>query len=581
MSFSRVQIVGSQANPDYVYYNATIVNNSVSTTSLTDDPPITFQDTRLGPVVKDSSQYDLAVMNFSLNGASKTLPVFIPQIQATTSSVQTRAATAANIAITVPTQSTYSGVAPTNSTVVYKQPSQIVSAGFYVSVSCPTAPQYNTTNALVTAANATTFTVITPTSVTGTATTSSAAFTYTYIDPTKVNNTVYSVTFAAFNGTANGKYLNSTQYIQWEPENQTSYTVVPTSAYPVQSQGDYYYCYTYNHWVRLINKALYTAWNDVTSSAGYAASSAGTAIACPFVEFDETTGLFSISQDAQTSICPVGSSLTSPFKISTVTTTSSLPTGAYSLVGMNSNLEGLISNWENIYYGANKTFAGATAGNSYTNVNLSSTGAATLGTATGIICPLPEVVISNGMYGFDTVASATAMTYQPVGVGIKTKPVVSSYAITNPFTAVATSGSTLVVMVRQTESNISSGSLWSPCCSFVIATNSIPVRMEANANPVILGQGNVGLDNGVAGSFQKVLIETPINAVTADLWRGWILYEPLVPSYTSLDPVHDGITQLDFQVYWRNRLTNLLTPLRLPNTGTMSIRLQFRRKGVN
>jgi len=474
MSFSKVHIAGSKANPDFVYYNATVVNNTVRTTQLADDPTILFQDSRQGPIIKDVSNYDVSVEYFSLNGATKTLPVLIPQIQV------------------------------------------------------------------------------------GTA----------------INNTVYSVTFAAFNGTANGNYVSSTQYIVWEPENVTSYTVVPTTASPRQSESDYYYTYTYAHFVRLINKALHNAWTDVTSSTGYAASSAGTAINCPFVEFDETTGLFTINQDAQTSIVPIGSQPPAPFKVTAVSSSSSLPTGAYSLVGMNSNLEGLISNWENIYYGAGKTFFGATAAKSFTN----GTGAFATSTLTsGTICPLPEVVISNGMSGFDTTGSSTAMTSNPIGVGIKTKPVVSTYQLTNPFTALTTS---MPIMVRMTETNISTGSLWSPCASFVIGTNTIPVRMEEIANPVSVGEGNNGGESAVAGSFQKVLIETPINAVTADLWRGWVLYQPLTPTSSSLDSVHDGLSQLDFQVYWRNRLTNALIPLKLYNTGTFNIRLLFRRKGV-
>lgn len=773
MSFSKVSVVGSQANPDYVYYNATVVNNTVTTTLQGDDPVISFQDTRQGPVIKDSSQYDLAVSNFTLNGATKTLPVFIPQIQATVSTVLTVAsgsgvsaptytqaantATAPNTPLGTPVNivsvstgtgvttfvlsgipagmtlgtavyysitaatgtgtkipdayalqvvgwdtasssvyldfnsSSYSptagntgtfwlwtvgGTAPptvetfpqqngssatptslkyyytgtqptgavvgnkvtitgatvnstvtgtfpyvnitnnmavttaaitavdtagssfsvaysgpaiqtyttytatfftniltTSTSVTYTSNGAAVKVGFYVSVKVPTATQFNTTNALVIATTSTSFTVANPLGLTSS---SPVSYTYTYIDPTLVNNTVYSVTFAAFNGTANGKYISSTQFIVWEPENQTTYTVAPLTAYPTQQlNNDYYYCYTYNHWVRLINKALNNAWKDVTSSTGYAASSAGTAIMCPFVEFDETTGLFSISQDAQTSIVPIGSSPPAPYNVTAVSSSSSLPTGAYSLVGMNSNLEGLISNWENIYYGAGKTFKGATAANSYTN----GTGAfatSTLATASGFICPLPEVVISNGMSGFDTVASGTPMTFQPVGVGCKSKPTIASYFITNPFT----NGVTTSVMCRQTETNISTGSLWSPISSFVIGTVSIPVRMEEIANPVVIGSGNNGAESSVAGSFQKVLLETPINAVTADLWRGWVFYQPLVPTFSSLDPVHDGLTQMDFQVYWRNRLTNSLVPLRLYNTGTFNIRLLFRRKGV-
>ena len=163
-----------------------------------------------------------------------------------------------------------------------------------------------------------------------------------------------------------------------------------------------------------------------------------------------------------------------------------------------------------------------------------------------------------------------------MGVSLKTKPQVSSYQLTNPFTGGLI---TNAYFVRQTQDFISTGTLWSPIASFVLGTSQIPVRMENSSNPISIGSANIG-SNGSAANFQKVLLEVPINAVTADLWRGWVLYEPLVPTFSSLDPVHDGVTQLDVSVYWRNRLTNSLTPLKLYNSGTMSLRLKLQRRDV-
>ena len=128
--------------------------------------------------------------------------------------------------------------------------------------------------------------------------------------------------------------------------------------------------------------------------------------------------------------------------------------------------------------------------------------------------------------------------------------------------------------------SICSHPIWSPIASFVLATTQIPVRNEATANPISFGQKNVGGENGNGGAFQKVLIETPINALTADIWKGWILYEPLTLTYSSLDPSHDGVSDIDVNLFWRNRLTNSLVPVRVPNQGSMSFRLLFKRKLV-
>lgn len=437
MSFSQVRITGNKSNPDFVYYNATVINNEVTTTAQTDDPPVTFQDTRQTPLVVDTSQYTVSVENFSMNGVTKTLPIFIPQ----------------------------------------------VSGG--------------------------------------------------------VNDTIYTVTYSNFNGTT---YRSDTQKVIWEPENKTPFTVVPTTFPPsnAQSESDYYYCYTYTHWVKLVNKALRTAWTNV--------SQGGTL--CPFFEFDETTGLFSLNQDAKTSIAPVGTTLPAPFSVS-FTATGSYLTGEYSFVGCNANLEGLLSNFESDYYADGVYWRNAIANGE-----------------------LPESVFNFGLTNLNS--SSVAVGTDPVGVSLKTKPTTSNLTIRNPFTNAEIADS---VFVRMTQDYISIGSLWSPISSFVISTNQIPVRSEFVAAPVRLGSDNLG-GGGVNAAFQKVLLEVPINAITADLWRGWVMYEPLTPTKSSLDAVHDGLTQLDFSLYWRNRLTNSLIPCRIYNSGTFSLRLLFERRGL-
>ena len=81
MSFTNVEIDGKKATPDRVYYNATVVNNTQSTIQQSDDPTVVFQDARQNPLIPDASSYEVSVQNFTLNGAPKTLPLFIPQIQ--------------------------------------------------------------------------------------------------------------------------------------------------------------------------------------------------------------------------------------------------------------------------------------------------------------------------------------------------------------------------------------------------------------------------------------------------------------------------------------------------------------------
>ena len=476
MSFTKHILTGSSADGEYVYYNATVVNNTVSTTQSTDDPNVYFQDTRITPVVKDTSQYVVSVDNFTINGGQKDLPVFIPQI----------------------------------------------------------------------------------------------------VVGSDINLTIYTVTFAcAGRGTGTGTsasntYVQSTIPITWIPENQAQFTVIPQTATPRQAETNYYYCYSYDHWVNLMNNALVAAWRDVIYKAGVQGLTVGTV--CPYFTFNQTTGLFSLHQDAQTSWLPFGTTAQSSGSVSSAaqgvsdplapyipfgpSTASGYGTSEFSFVGWNTNLDNLIANMDTIYFGGNST-------------------------------PIPNGVGYNYAAATSTVVAPSAVTwtgpaqlYYPENI-VNVIPVQDQmgsnvFTLTSPYGNPTTAAAP--VYVSQTQDFISTGTLWSPIASFVLVTNQIPVRFEANASPVFLGQGNSGGGTQSSGASQKVLLETPIDAVTADIWRGFIQYKPLTPIFSALDPCQDGLTNLDVAFYWRNRLTNSLIPLQNTNSGTVSFRLRFVKK---
>ena len=438
--FSSVKIDGRKATPDCVYYNGTIINNSLSSTQTTDDPEIDFEDSRQTPLVLDSSDYQVSVQSFTLNGATRTLPLFIPQI--------------------IP-------------------------------------------------------------------------------DATDVTTTIYTITFSTF---YNSTYLTNTQNIIWVPENQASFTKVPTTSLPVQQESDYYYCYTYTHWISLVNKALRLAWTICGGGTTFGTQ-------CAWFEYDEDTGLFSFNQDSKTCMTPVGVALIPPFQSATqLPVGTTYYSGDYSFVGINTCLEGLLSNFPAIYYGSGQLW-NSQAGKF-----------------------LPEVVIDTGL----TINLKTAVTpvNGMVGVTLKSTPKTSIFQLANPFTGAAIADSFFVRLIQDYSST---GLSWSPVGSLVLGTTQIHVRNEAMGNPIVLGDSNLG-SISTSGSFQKVLVEFSINAKQSDLWKGFILYEPFVPTFSSLDPSHAGISDIDLQLGWRNRLTNSIIPLKLPNQASVSFRLLFKRK---
>lgn len=134
-------------------------------------------------------------------------------------------------------------------------------------------------------------------------------------------------------------------------------------------------------------------------------------------------------------------------------------------------------------------------------------------------------------------------------------------------------GTQYVVLVQDFQST---SSLWSPVASIVIGTQFITVREEYSGTPITIGSGNLG-SNASTGSFQKVLLETPIEVLPQESWRGLLYYEQKVDKMSSLGMSKEDLKNLDIQVYWRNRLTNSLSPLTLYNGGSANIRLLFKR----
>jgi hypothetical protein len=541
MSFSNVEIEGKKAAPDRIYYNATVINNTQTTIQQDDDPSVVFQDQRQTPLVPDASNYEVSVQNFTLNGAPKTLPLFIPQISPPITTTIQAGVTAVVSNSTV--QSNTTSPPTYYKQIKYNFPNSFSVGNIVNQCSGFTEGFLNfTTPQKIIACDSVSFTIIEYKEGAIDGTYTPVGFVaFEYQDPTIIDTTIYTITFSCFDGST---YRSSTIPILWVPENKAPYTAVPTTALPTQKESDYYYCYTYTHWIQLVNTALRLAWTTAGGGVLF-----GTL--CPWFEYDETTGLFSINQDSKTSMTPVGTALSAPYNV-TYTAAGLYTAGEYSFVGMNTCLESLLTNFNSQYYAYGQFW------NNDPTLPL-----------------LPEIIIDMGLPINLLNIPLGATTNSAVGVSLRTVPKTSIFQLANPFdyTPITTG-----VFVRLVQDYISTGGIWSPIASFVLGTSQVPVRNEASANPITFGAANIGGNTSTSGSFQKVLIEAPINALRADYWKGFIFYEPTTLTYSTLDPSHDGIQNVDISLYWRNRLTNALIPVRLPNQGSVSFRLLFKKK---
>jgi len=590
MSFTKQIVTGSSADGDYVYYNATIVNNTVKTTQTTDDPQCSFEDSRLNPLLRDASQYVVSVDNFVLNGATKELPLLIPQILPRPLTASVTAAT----------------VSADGKTITYTVTQNLVGGQKIYSVSGLSVDGFNIGESIIVSSTASTLTMLNVNNLAA-GLTSSGTGTLSYPSATDVHTTIYTVSFGLQLGTGSGTTTSSgtlttflaTEPIQWVTEVQSPNVTPPLTANPRQQESPFYYVYTYQHWLNLLNNALTKCWRDVMYKAQVTLGFGGTQ--CPFFEFNPATGLFSLCQDSLTSWIPYGQSKqtnttvtdqhagvsdwTYPFAPAFAPTTTLLGRGQgtaggtatgtgtgtsgavnqlvspygereFSFVGMNTNLEGLMTNFDTVFYGGNAVVA-STTGYYY--------------------APLKGSAIPPATASADFVtASASDPIYFPENV-INVVPDARSdcfFTLPQPWAVTTPS---LIYYIRETQDFISTGTLWSPISSFVLGTSQIPVRMEQMASPVLLGTGSLGGTNP-SGAGQRVLLEVPIDCVTADLWRGYVLYKPLTPIFSALDSTQQELSTIDISMGWRNRLTNEVVPLRLYNSGTVTFRLRFIRK---
>lgn len=390
--------------------------------------------------------------------------------------------------------------------------------------------------------------------------TDASGVTYTTIPD--VNKTVYEVTFgllfdACPSGTANRSYTYS-RNITWITENVNA--AVPRTQVrapsPVGSKTnlplaqqeitDYYYGYTYNHWLICLNNALTLAWQDATNAAVTDLTASGFTSSviprCPRFEYDEVTKLFSLYCDVNSSASP--QVISGGFQVT-------------SFVGMNTNLEGLMTNFDTQYYGD--------------SILINST----------LSVPNPTPAIT-GPY----VPQGSSITYYPENIiAVRNKSGTNIQLSVDPstglgYTSAPSSRQLSYITYVITQDFQSTGSLWSPIADIVLTTTSIPVRNEFVTAPSKFGFGNLGSAAAQGTAIQAVICDFQVqSSQTSDDFRGYLKYEPNIHKIVKLAPSKDELKSIDIQVWWKYRLTNELIPLRIYNLGTITVQLMFRRIG--
>jgi len=522
MSYSYKSIIDGGADTELIYYNANIINTNQTDASVPLDPPIVrFNESRDAPIVRDASQYNFSITRFTMNGPNKNLPLFIPTIQTNGSFF--------------PFQNS------PNRTIYY--------------VSIPYQRSWAFTDSTG-AAQTKTFTVAPQ----------STAITY-------------------------------------RPEIQNT-QIAPVPAIPVGGftrqilTTRYYWIYTYKHWCDLVNETFLTAlqstwiaftliWNtdpdiDLTASP-FPYPTFNDFLAdhdVPFIKYNEETRLFEIYGDTRAfNVCsqltgginpitglPNGTNVPIPAFQSSVIPPAPFPaqpaSEPYLRLFMNSNLYGLLTNFNNTNYSAS-------AGSS---IPFPLTTATTIPTDTFTITPTLytyEILFPNQNY-------TNILNNNPTLQGSSSVPP-PAY---NPYFLIPTTKQRTYWISKQDYN--STGSLWSPVQSIVFTSTLLPVKREYTGKPLQLGDSNNNSTSNSTSAFEPIIADFVIDQQyeKAEGWRDFTIYEPTAEyKMISLTASHDEIRNIDIQVYWKYRLTGELIPLTMFNCSDVSIKMLFRKTG--
>ena len=292
---------------------------------------------------------------------------------------------------------------------------------------------------------------------------------------------------------------------------------------PINQQdirSTYYWIYTYGHFCKLVNETLHDIIKDLQIAyTAYQATFVGPCTNLliisqePKIFFTQSTNLFSIYYDARSA---GGDN-------STNTSFGSILEEILTL-SMNTNLFNLLNNFE------------------FENV--------------GVNQPLYDI------YKLKVVNKNYTNWIAPVfGIpaAIDPQPAADGYWV-------------------MTQNYSSTSTLWSPISSIVFTSTLIPIYPEQVGEPSYFGDSNdLGFTTS-SSAFSPIITDISLPLQNAHDYRQFIEYAPSAEyRMTSLGRSKQSLSNIDVQVFFKNRLDNSLYPIRMTNYSTVSLKIMFRK----
>ena len=602
MFSSSIQSNGdNQDVPDYVYYNADIINNTTGNTisgQAIRDPQIRFNETRDTAIIRNAADYYFSIIRFTMDGANRDLPLFIPNIaegtgqtnvNLTTYSMAVFADQKMNVdgtgnqdIIGLPQQRFIQYVPETQNPVVAPAPRNIAANDFEGEWDNSTQYSLNQIVSMTPADQYGSFAG--PFYQVASANAFSLTQTYAIGAVVQYNNILYQAIAPSTGSTPPSANWALAPPVGVSPVGSPLWVRVGNDLGNSQDlTSRYYWVYTYQHWVDLWNKTMLDTSsfpappvaNNVGSTCAYQDTYNAlyadyllkggdgavfpyatfgdfcNAVYPPVMKFIASESKFDIYMDSAgfgqrlTAFTPVPYAAGPPVVVG-------LPEHLQMRLFFNANMFGLFANYDNTYYNSPSALI---AGSAF----------------------FPE--------GYVNEILATNKAFQNVS-DFRLSP----YAGVAPlgYTPVQLDGTLItpnmmgrVYYIAQQDYS-STDSLWSPVSSIVFTSTLLPIKTEATGAPVILGAGNLGFSQATSQSaFQPIITDIALDTSSgnADAYRRFIYYAPSAEYRLSdFSSSKQDIRNIDIQVFWKNRLDNQLYPINMFNLSTVSIKVMFKHK---
>ncbi len=615
MFSSSIQSFGDNTDaPDYVYYNADIINNTTANTFggvSVADPQIRFNETRDAPIIRNAEDYYFSIIRFTMNGANRDLPLFIPVIAGGTGQTNQNLtvytmAVPMSLVIQGNTVSVGLSVQPQSRPIVYQPETQNPAVaplprsmanqqfqGLYDSTKQYLLGQIVSMNpgGLYGAFPGPFYQV---------ASQSPWSPTTNYITNSIVqyNSNIWT---ALVPNTGVAPTVGATWALGPPPAPAMVGPLPQIPQFPnywVQTGGDlgqpqdltsrYYWVYTYQHWMDLWNETML---NKGTLAANPAPVASNVGSTCCFQ--DTYNALYAAFLEAQAipgnglagydfpypdfqSFCGSGALGVYPPVMTYEATNQTFPiygdsrgfgermvqwtpiAVASPQVGIafppslqlffNTNMFNLFANYDNTFYNIPASYP-----DGYTNQIL---------------------FVNKAFTNYVDYRVAPYVGVAPLG-----------YFPTNPDGSPDTPSmiNRLFCVANQDYSSVDS--MWSPISSIVFTSTLLPVKTEAQGAPNVLGTSNTGFSSPTAQSaFQPIITDISLDTSQPggnDLYRKFIYYAPSAEYRLSdFQSSKQPINNIDIQVYWKNRLDSQLYPITMTNLSSVSIKVMFKRKGT-